>query len=114
MSDNVTKMPSQSDREFFRVNGHMYLHCEVVEADQGNKKDASGVFIPTFEAEEDDFIGLSIDAFRENILNDDPVGKDYFLKVQQLLSMTKRFFDAEIRGKKHRLYQKISVNISGS
>lgn len=111
---NIIKMPSTRDREFFRVDGQVYFYCEPVEVNQGMLKDQAGLFIPTFDHEEDDFVGLAIDAFREELLNDDVPNKDYFLKIQQLLSMTKRFFDVQFQGKQIKRYRKIPVNISGS
>ncbi|MBF0104355.1 MAG: PilZ domain-containing protein [Deltaproteobacteria bacterium] len=116
MSDdnNVSRMPSASDRDYFRVNGRLYLHCVPLELDKGSKQESKGFFIPTFVQDDDDFAGLSIDAFREQILLENPKEKDYFLKIQQLLSMMKRFFDAAMLGRKQMLYKKIMVNISGS
>lgn len=112
--NGVTRIPSITDREFYRVDGVLYLHIEPVELDSGNKHESKGFTIPTFVQEEDDFVGLSIDAFRERLVLDSPADKDTFLQVQQLMSMMKRFFDAEVLGRKQKLYKKVMVNISGS
>lgn len=114
MDANVTTLPSAADRDFFRTDGHVYLYIEVVTPDQAVRQDTNGVFIPTFILEEDDICGLSIDAFREQIAFDDPPNKEYLFRLQQLISMVKRYFDAEILGKKHKLYKRVPVNISGS
>ncbi|OVE82220.1 hypothetical protein BVY03_01410 [bacterium K02(2017)] len=116
MSDNnnISRIPSVSDREFFRVNGLVYMYCEPVELEQNNKNDSQGLFIPTFVQDEDDFVGLSIDSFREKLMLEKIEHKDYFLKVQQLLSMMKRFFDAEMLGRNKKSYKKVMVNVSGS
>lgn len=111
---NITKLPTQSDREFFRVDGVLYMYCEAIEVEQTNQQDGQGFFIPTFVQEEDDFVGLSIDAFREKVIIDAPDGKEHLLQIQQLMAMMKRFFDAEILGRKQKLYKKVKVNISGS
>lgn len=114
MSENVTHLPNAHDRDFFRTDGYVYLYVDAAGADQAGRQDANGVFIPTFMQDEDDICGLSIDAFREQIAVDDPPNKDYFFRMQQLMSMIKRYFDAEIMGKKHKLYKKVPINISGS
>lgn len=113
-NNNITRIPSLADRDFFRVNGHLYMYCEPVEFENGNKQDSQGFFIPTFIQEEDDFVGLSIDAFREQIIEDNPPAKEHYLRIQQLMSMMKRFFDAELLGRKQKMYKKVMVNISGS
>lgn len=115
MDDNdIPRIPSISDRGFIRVNGTVYIHCEPIELDKGVKHENKEFLVPTFVQEEDDFVGLSIDAFREKILHDNPKDKDYYLKIQQLLSMMKRFFDSEMLGRKLDMYKKVNVNISGS
>lgn len=112
--NGIRRLPSITDREFFRVDGLLYLHIEPVEMDAGNKHESKGFTIPTFVQEEDDFVGLSIDAFREKIILDNPPDKDSLLQIQQLLSMMKRFFDAEMLGRKQKHYKKVMVNVSGS
>ena len=64
--------------------------------------------------DEDDLVGLSIDAFREQVLHDNPPDKANLLKIQQLLSLTKRFLDAELLGREQKIFRKIEVNISAS
>ncbi|MCP5464810.1 MAG: PilZ domain-containing protein [Deltaproteobacteria bacterium] len=112
--NNVTKMPLASDREYFRVNGQLYFHCDVIDETKGYTEDTQGFFMPSFAQDEDDFVGLSIDAFREKILASKLEEKDYFLEMQQLMVMMKRFFDMEIVGRKQKKYKKVNVNISGS
>lgn len=112
--NGIPRIPSISDREYFRVDGLLYLYSEPVEMDSNNTHDSQGLYIPTFVQEEDDFVGLSIDAFRERVILDRPPEKDSLLEVQQLMSMMKRFFDAENAGRKQKMYKKILVNLSGS
>lgn len=115
MSENdIPRIPSISDRGYIRVNGTLYLYCEHADVEKGDKHVNNDFQIPTFVQEEDDFVGLSIDAFREQVLKEDPKGKDYYLKIQQILSMMKRSFDDEMLGRKQNLYKKVQVNISGS
>lgn len=116
MNNKVAKMPSAKDREFFRVDGQLYLAIEVVDVDQGIKHEAEGVYVPTFSMPEDDIVGLSIDAFREQIRMSEMEHeqKEYWLKLQQILSMLKRSVDAELLGKKQKMYKRTPVNISGS
>lgn len=116
MSENdIPRIPSISDRGFIRVTGLLYLYCEPVDLEKGNVQESGkDFFIPTFVQEEDDFVGLSIDVFREKILKDNLKDKEYYLNIQQLLSMMKRFLDAELLGRKQTLYKKTNVNISGS
>lgn len=112
--DNVSKLPTAQDRDFFRVEGVVYLHYETIDINQGHKKESYGFHLPTFEMESDDFVGLSIDAFREKVQEDSPEGKDYFLQMQQLLAMMKRFVDATLSGRRQKLFNRTTVNISGS
>lgn len=106
---------SSDDGGFFRVEGSVYLHPEVVTLDQGIKHEANGLFVPTFSLDEDDIVGLSIDAFREHILLSEmgPLEKESWLKMQQIVAMMKRVVDAELLGKKQKMFKKIEVVISG-
>lgn len=113
-NNNIAHFPNVNDREFFRVNGSLYMFCETIDSYKPSDNEHQGFFIPTFAQDEDDFVGLSIDAFREQVMIENPPGKDGLLQVQQLMSMMKRFFDAEVLGRKQKLYKKIKVNISGS
>lgn len=114
----ISKIPQnqESDGDFFRVTGHVYLYPEVITVDQGVKYEVNGLFVPTFSTDEDDIVGLSIDAFRENILLSemDVLQKESWLKMQQIMSMMKRVVDAELLGKKQKLFKKCEVVISGS
>jgi hypothetical protein len=112
--NNIHRMPSIKDREFKRVTEQVYFYCEPIEMDNNNMQSSTGFTIPTFVQEEDDLVGLSIDAFREQILLDDPKHKEYYLDMQQLLSMFKRFIDAELLGREQNLFKKVEVNISSS
>lgn len=114
--NNISQLGSSKDREFFRVDGQLYLHVEIVTLDQGTKQEAYGVYVPTFSMAEDDIVGLSIDAFREQILISeiDHEQKEYWLKLQQLLSFMKRSIDAELLGRKQKMFCRTNVNISGS
>lgn len=112
--NNIPSIPHIKDRGFVRVDGEVYFHSEPIEFDQGNKHDRCGLFIPTFVQEEDDLVGLSIDAFREKIIQDNPPDKERLLEIQQLLSMIKRFVDAELAGNTQTSFKKTKINISGS
>lgn len=111
----IPRIPSISDRGFVRVDAAVYLYCEPVDLEKGNFH-ASGreFFIPTFVQEEDDFVGLTIDAFREQVLVENPRDKDYYLRLQQMLSAMKRFMDGALLGRKPNMYKKMRVNISAS
>lgn len=109
--------PSASDnqREFFRVDGQVYLYVEAAALGESLDSD-QGVFMPTFSLEEDDIVGLSIDAFREQIrLSEiEPAQKEFWLRMQQVLSMMKRCFQVELDGGRSKMFRKSKVNISGS
>lgn len=106
---------ANNQREFFRVDGEIYLHVETVALGESLDQD-QGVFLPTFSLEEDDIVGLSIDAFREQIrLSEiEPAQKEFWLRMQQILSMMKRCFQTELNGGNSKMFRKCRVNISGS
>ncbi len=115
----VSKIPQNQaggDRDFFRIDGHVYLHVETVTLDQGTKQEVQGLYVPTFSLEEDDIVGLSIDAFGEHVMTSemDSIQKAYWMKMQQIVSMMKRCLDVELLGKKQKLFKKLEVTISGS
>jgi len=112
--NDIPRIPSIKDREFKRTDGELYLHVEPVELDHNNRNEGKDFLIPTFVQEEDDFVGLSIDAFREKVMAEEPNHKEYYLEMQQLLSMMKRFQDAQFLGRKHPQYKKLKVNLSAS
>jgi hypothetical protein len=114
MDNNISKIPSLRDREYIRVDAELYFYCEPIEFDKGNKGDHVGMNVPTFAQEEDDLVGLSIDAFREQVLHENPPDKENLLKIQQLLSLTKRFLDAELLGREQKIFRKMEVNVSAS
>lgn len=109
-------MPNAQNREYFRVDGRVYFYCEKIppeESAQSSKK----IYIPTFEQERDDIVGLTIDAFRERILMseiEDEDQKQFLLEMQQIMALMKRSFDAEFSGVKQKIFVKTSINISGS
>ncbi len=113
MTNNVSKLPSITDREYPRVNSVLYLqseHYSPTHASQDNKD----VFMPTFIEKEADLVGLSIDAFWEKVNKDSPQDKDYFLQLQQLLSQLKSFYDTDPLRRSQNMFKKLKVNISGS
>lgn len=109
-------MPQSNQREFFRVDGQIYIYVEPIAAGESLDQEAQGVFVPTFGSEQDDIVGLSIDAFREQIrLSEiDAAQKEYWFKVQQILALMKRSFEAELDGREPKRFLKCRVNISGS
>jgi hypothetical protein len=113
---NISQMSSAQDRDFFRVDGPVYLMVEAIEIDHGTKLETYTLEVPTFSLPEDDIVGLSIDAFREHvkISEMEKTQKEYWLQMQQIVSMMKRFLDAELLGRKQKLFKKTEVNISGS
>lgn len=114
MDNHIPRIPSVKDREFTRIDGEVYLFVEPVELDQFNKNEGKEFSIPTFVQEEDDFVGLSIDAFAERAKLEKSTHVEEYLQIQQLLSMLKRFMDASLLGRKSRPYKRVVVNISGS
>lgn len=114
MDNHIPRIPSVKDREHTRVDAQVYLFVEPIELDQSNKNEGKGFSIPTFVQDEDDFVGLSIDAFAERTKLEKSTHAQEYLQIQQLLSMLKRFMDASILGRKARQYHRVKVNISGS
>lgn len=114
MENIIPRIPSVKDRECSRVDAEVYLFVEPIELDQYNKNEGKSFFIPTFVQEEDDFVGLSIDAFAERMKLEQSQHREEYLQIQQLLSMFKRSMDASVLGRKSQSYKRVKVNISGS
>lgn len=116
MNDNVTKIPTADSRDYFRVDGRLYFYWEKIkpsDLEQSPKK----IHVPTFAQDEDDIVGLMVDAYRERLLMsklEDLDLRGWLLELQQIMALMKRSFDAELRGAKQKVFAKTDVNISGS
>lgn len=115
MSEKVTPITKLvEERDFFRINGELYLYYEALDEMVEDIPQTKNSFFPTFEFEEEDYLGLSLDALRENLLYDVPEHNEYYLKFQELLVLMKRYMDAKDQDLKRKTYKKSLVNISGS
>jgi hypothetical protein len=116
VENNISKIPNPADREYFRVDGQIYFYCEKIHPTE-NEEIAKKIYIPTFAKDEDDIVGLTIDAFRERLLMSELEDQDlklFMLELQQIMAMMKLCFDEELKGKKQKIFLKTTVNISGS
>ncbi|EKD50985.1 MAG: hypothetical protein ACD_62C00376G0003 [uncultured bacterium] len=112
--DNISKLPSVSDRTYTRVNAKLYLHSEHYSPTRGPQHDSKGLFMAPFAEEQDDVVGLSIDAFWEKVSESSVENKDLFLELQQILAMLKRAEKPDPMRGTHKSFKKLNVNISGS
>lgn len=116
VENNISKIPNPADREYFRVEGKIYFYYEKVRPRE-NEEIAKKIYIPTFAKDEDDIVGLTIDAFRERLLMSEVEDQDFklfLLEMQQIMAMMKLCFDEELKGKKQKIFSRTMVNISGS
>lgn len=111
---NVTRIRNIKDRVYPRVNGVIYLSCIPTDCRKSNAQESGEFYIPPFVQHEDDYVGLCLDAFHQKLLWENPPHKEYYLKLQQLTLLLKRFSDAQAHGRKQKYYKKLQVNISGS
>lgn len=108
MTDEINSL---SQSAFQRADVVLYLRFDIDEPGHVYRKDSQNWIVPTFAQDEDDQVGLMIDSFGEKLKKDDQVDPKW-LEVQQIMSYMKRVLDAEILGRKQKLFKKVRVNLS--
>lgn len=108
MTDEINSLQSS---QFQRADVVLYLRYDIDEPGHVYRQDSQNWLVPTFAQDEDDQVGLMIDAFGERLKKDGSTDPKW-IEVQQIMSYMKRVLDAEILGRKQKMFKKVRVNLS--